>query len=402
MPIYRASQLMKLRTVTPPDGKPDWANQIADVTVDRIPDDLCGPGLYALFLDGALFYIGLHVGEQAGADYSVLHRWVLHVVGQTMRSPRIGFSRASLRRLLDTQAGDPVTEALAACLPDGRATDLAALPAHPLLSGAHCTAQKAVFAARHWDVFGPGHEDDMLDRITCLFQPVAAGWSERLAGAEGRERGAWAREQWLRPAETLLVNRFRPICNAAIGLGTQRDLIGEAEVEAAMAAALPQELAAFQRAESEQRNAEHAPAPAGVVEAYLDNSGTEIDAEAREIAEEEGLSIGERTFRNRLSKAGSDFVDMLRDASPSGLELYFTDIPDLRIRVAGQPSIAVRLTTARERLRCHTRVNAEACRKLGLEDVRVVEGDAMPTSFYIDPATTKAGILLVLVGASLK
>ena len=109
MPIYRASQLMKLRTVTPPDGKPDWANQIADVTVDRIPDDLCGPGLYALFLDGALFYIGLHVGEQAGADYSVLHRWVLHVVGQTMRSPRISFSRASLRRLLDAQAGDPVT-----------------------------------------------------------------------------------------------------------------------------------------------------------------------------------------------------------------------------------------------------------------------------------------------------
>ncbi|MDR6147889.1 hypothetical protein QE363_003682 [Sphingomonas sp. SORGH_AS870] len=398
MPIYRASQLMQLRTVTPPDGKPDWANQIADVTVDRIPDDLCGPGLYALFLDGALFYIGLHVGEQAGADYSVLHRWVLHVVGQTMRSPRISFSRASLRRLLDTQAGDPVTEALAACLPDGRATDLAALPAHPLLSGAHCTAQKAVFAARHWDVFGPGHEDDMLDRITCLFQPVAAGWPERLAGAEGRERGAWAREQWLRPAETLLVNRFRPICNAAIALGTQRDLIGEAEVEAAMAAALPQELAAFQRAEFEQRNAEHAPAPAGVVEAYLDTS----DAETLEIAEEEGLSLSELTFRNRLSPAGSQFINTLIDASPTGLKLYFTEIPDLRMCIKGQPTIAVRLTTAGERLRCYTRVDPEKCRKLGFEDVVVLANDPMSTSFYIDPAKIDPGILLVLVGASLK
>lgn len=398
MPIYRASQLMKLRTVTPPDGKPDWANQIADVTVDRIPDDLCGPGLYALFLDGALFYIGLHVGEQAGADYSVLHRWVLHVVGQTMRSPRISFSRASLRRLLDAQAGDPVTEALAACLPQGRETDLAALPAHPLLSGAHCTAQKAVFAARHWEVFGPGHEDDMLDRITCLFQPVAAGWPERLAGAEGRERGAWAREQWLRPAETLLVNSFRPICNAAIALGTQRDPIGEAEVEAAMAAALPQELAAFQRAESEQRNAQHAPAPAGVVEAYLDTS----DAETLEIAEEEGLSLSELTFRNGLSPAGSQFINTLIDASPAGLELYFTEIPDLRMRIKGQRTIAVRLTIAGERLRCYTRVDPEKCRKLGFEDVVVLANDPMSTSFYIDPAKIDPGILLVLVGASLK
>lgn len=399
MPLYTADTLMTLRKVPAPANKPDWANLVADVLAQDAAPELCGPGLYALFFDGALFYIGLHVGEQAGADYPVLHRWVLHVVGQTLRSHKTSFSRTSLRRLFDTQAGDPVSEALAACLADGRDTDLMTLAGHPLLKGAHCTAQKAVFAARHWDVFAPGNEDAMLSRITCLFQPVAADWAERLDGAKARERGAWAREAWLRPAETELVNRFRPICNAAIPIGTQRDGVGVDEVAAAMAATLPQVLPAFDRTAYAARVAARRAAPASVVEAYGD-CREPSDSDTAALADEEGLSMGEQEFRRKSSEVGNRFVDMLRDTAPGDIELYFTDTPDLRLRIADTRRPLVKFSTARELLRCSTRVAPEVCQRLGFEDVSVRESDPMQTHFLLDPATTSPDVIFDLVEAN--
>lgn len=399
MPFYTADTLMTLRKVAAPAGKPDWANLVAD-SLDQDPaPELCGPGLYALFLDGSLFYIGLHVGEQAEADYSVLHRWVLHVVGQTLRSRETSFSRTSLRRLFDTQAGDPVSEGLAACFPDGRNTDLMAFAAHPLLKGAHCTAQKAAFAARHWDVFAPGNEDAMLSRITCLFQPVAADWAGRLGGAEARERGAWAREAWLRPAETELVHRFRPICNAAIPIGTQRDGVGVDEVAAAMAAELPQVLPAFDRTAYAARVTARRAAPASVVEAYGDRREPS-DTDTAALADEEGLSIGEQEFRRLSSDAGNRFIDTLRDTAQGDIELYFTDIPDLRLRIAGTRRPLVKISTTRGLLRCSTRVAPEVCLRLGFEDVSVRESDPMRTHFLFDPATTPPDAIFDLVEAN--
>jgi len=400
MPTYPAAQLLTLRTVTPPACKPEWANQIADVIVDPVPADLCGPGLYALFLDGALFYIGLHVGEEAEADYHVLHRWVLHVVGQTLRSPRISFSRRPLGRLFDAVPTGPMIDALAACLPGGRVEDVTVLTRHPLLAGSHCTAQKAAFAARHWDVFGPGREALLLDRITCVFQPVAADWETRLAGAVGRERGAWARERWLREAETDLVRRFRPACNAAIPLGAHRDGASVAEVEAAMADALRAVLPVFDRCVYEAHVSRRRAAPAAVVAAYVGNPAEPLDAATVALADEEGLGKGELEFRRRLSEAGTAFVDALRDACPASCELYFTEKPDLRIRLANERTPLLTLSTARGRLRCFTRSDAETCRRLGHE-AEPVAGDGLQASFYVDPAEAVAGELLVLIGAAL-
>ena len=400
MPTYPAAQLLKLRSVTPPADKPAWANQVADVIVDPVPTDLCGPGLYALFLDDSLFYIGLHVGEEAEPGYHVLHRWVLHVVGQTLRSPRISFSRGPLRRLLVGLPADPMTDALAACLPDGRNGDIAALTAHPLLAGSHCTAQKAAFAARHWTVFGPGNEAAMLDRVTCLFQPVASGWETRLEGAEGRERGAWVRERWLRPAETYLVSHFRPTCNAAIPLGTHEDGHGIAEVETAMATALPAVLPVFDRGTYDAHVARRRAAPAAVVAAYVGDPGEPIDAATVALAEEEGLGTGELEFRRKLTEQGRALIDAVRDGCPQACEMYFTEKPDLRVRMAGDRRPLLTLSTAHGRLRCFTRADATTCRRLG-HDAEPVGGDGMRASFYIDPAAAIAGDLLLLVGAAM-
>lgn len=400
MPTYPATQLMTLRTVTPPAGKPEWANQIADVIVDPVPADLCGPGLYALFLDGELFYIGLHVGEEAEADYHVLHRWVLHVVGQTLRSPRISFSRRPLQRLFEVPGSWPMIDALADCLPGGRATEVLKVVGHPLLAGSHCTAQKAAFAARHWHAFGPGQEGSLLSRVTCVFQPVAADWETRLVGAEGRERGAWVRERWLRAAETDLVTRFRPACNAAIPLGTHRDGVQVAEVEAAMADTLSIALPAFDRGVYEAHVSRRRAAPASVVAAYVDDLAEPLDVSTVELAEEEGLGRGEFQFRRKLTGAGTAFIDALRDHCPTSCELYFTEKPDLRIRRVGERAPLLTLSTARGRLRCFARSDVDVCRRLGVEAEPVIS-DGMQASFYIDPAEGVVGDLLVLVGMGL-
>lgn len=400
MPTYSAAQLMKLRTVTPPAIKPALANQIADVIVDPIPPDLCGPGLYALFLDDNLFYIGLHVGEEAEPGYHVLHRWVLHVVGQTLRSPRISFSRRPLQRLFNVAPAGSLIDELAACLPGGRSCDIAALTAHPLVAGSHCTAQKAAFAALHWDVFGPGNEAAMLDRITCLFQPVSGDWEARLANAVGRERGAWVRERWLRDAETKLVLHFRPICNAAIPLGTHDSGFGVGEVEAAIAAALPVDLPAFDRATYDAHVARRRAAPAAVVAAYVGGSDEPLDEATVALAEDEGLGTGELQFRRKLTESGRTYVDDLRDASPASCEVYFTEKPDLRLRLSGERSPLLTLSTANGRLRCFTQVDAETCRRLG-HDAQPIGGDGMQASFYIDPTEELPGSLLLLAGAAL-
>ncbi len=399
MPTYSAANLLTLRTVAPPAEKPAWANQIADVIVDPVPADLCGPGLYALFLDGTLFYIGLHVGGEAEPGYHVLHRWVLHVVGQTLRSPRISFSRGPLQRLLKGLPAGPMTDAIAACLPGGRDADIAALTKHPLIAGSHCTTQKAAFAARHWDVFGPGNEAAMLDRITCLFQPVAADWGTRLEGAVARERGDWVRERWLRGAETALITRFRPVCNAASPLRTDDDGADLAQVEAAMATALPAVLPAFDRATYEAHVARRRPAPAAVVAAYVGSPGDPLDPEVVAFAEEEGLGQGELAFRRKLTERGNVLIDALRDACPASCEMYFTEIPDLRIRVKGERGPLLKLSAARGRLRCFTRSGVGTCRRLG-DDAETVQGSGMRASFYIDPAEAVVGDLLLLIGAA--
>lgn len=394
MPTYTASELLRLRTVDPCVDKPTWANQVAEI-IDS-PCDLCGPGLYALFLNGALFYIGLHVGKRAEFDYSVLHRWKLHVVGQTLRAREISFSRRPISTLLKNLPPTDVSEGLAACLPDGRYTNLAALENHPLLQGSHCTVQKASFAARHWDVLGPGNENEMLDRIACVFQPVPDGWQDMLLDANGHERGSWVRERWLRAPETELVKHFRPICNAATPVGSHRDDVKLADVVVKMESAFPKILPQFNRDDYSSYVMRRKAASPSVVEAYAAGPGPTPDEDETLMAEEEGMSAGEFRFRRKLTELGTNLIDALRDQCPPSMELYFTDTPDVRIRVTGQRSPMVRLTTARGQLRCFTRASVLTCQSFGF-NARTVN-DPMSTSFYFDPATVAPTAIIQLVG----
>lgn len=403
MPLYPASELLTLHPAkTVPPGKPDWANLVARETAAAASDALCGPGLYALFLDGALFYIGLHVGNQAATDCSVMVRWHKHVVGHTLRSSHTSFSGRGLRETFDHLPDDPIAEALAACLPEGRAQDLSPPFRHPLVDGSHCTPQKAVFAARHWDVFGPGNEQAMLDRIQCLFVAVPAGWNDRLDGAVGKERGRWARSRWLRPVERDLIETFAPPCNSEIDPGTAPARVTPAEVEAAMIAGLTRNAQSFDRRIFDDEILNPRLASRKRLEAHgIEPGAPPLDAELIEEAIEDGISEEELTLRNRWTPDQARYADALRDMLSPAFELYATGIPDLRVTRAGERRPLLLLATAHKQFRCSTRLDADTCRMLGFADAKPVLNNTMGATFLLDPAVEQAGDLLPLIGAAL-
>lgn len=402
MPLHTASDLLTVEEGTAPTGKPAWANLAARPTPKAAGDALCGPGLYALFLDGVLFYIGLHVGEQAASTHSVLVRWHKHVVGHTLRSAHTSFSPKGLRATFDHLPDHPVADALAACLPAGRAQDLSPPFQHPLTQGSHCTPQKAVFAAKHWDIFGPGNEATMLDRVQCLFVGVPAGWNDRLTGAEGKERGRWARAKWVRPVERDLIERFRPVCNSEIDPGTAHDHVTPAEVEAAMIAGLSEKAQPFDRKIFEDEILKPRLVSRKQLDAYGIEPGTApVDPELVEEAIEDGISEEELRLRALWTADQARYVDALRDMLPAAFELYATGTPDVRVTLAGERRPLLLLATARGQLRCSTRLDAETCRLLAFADAVPVLNNMMGATFLIDPAVDAPGALLPLIGASL-
>lgn len=394
MPPFAADDLLTIETLPADRDKPAWANLVAHVKSEAVPDQLRGPGLYALFLDHALFYIGLHVGDTADTMLPVLERWKLHVVGQTLRAKAISFSPGPLNTILQRLDPCGMTDDLAACLPQGRATDCRTAMPHKLLKGSHCTAQKAAFASSHWASLHPKDPNDLLKRITCLFQALPAGWDALLAGAEGKERGAWVREEWLRPAETTLVETFKPACNACVPIGTHRPDVDEGAVSEALETIFPPTLAPFDRAKYDARVAKRKPASRALVEAYA-APGMLADEDVLMLAEDEGVSRGELVFRRNLSQDGAAFVDALIADCPAPFEPYFTNTNDLRIRLGDAGPTLLRLTTAHGQLRCYNKASCDDCADLGL-DASAVDGNPMKSMFTIDPASFAPSLLFAV------
>lgn len=398
MPPFAAHDLLIAKEVDAHPNKPAWANLVASVSVDPVPQSLRGPGLYALFLDGALFYIGLHVGNDADPDLPVLERWKLHVVGQTLRAKAISFSPTPLNAMLRGEDTTGLVDDLAACLPNGRDTDCRTAMPHALLSGSHCTAQKAAFAGANWATLRNAAPDELLARITCLFRPLPAGWETLLAGAEGQERGEWVREAWLRPAETALVEQFRPVCNACIAIGSHHSGIPASDVSAALETIFPDDLQPFARTVYTERVARRRPAARALVEAYT-APGVEADDQVMALAEDEGLSRGEMAFRHKLSDAGIRLIDTLIDSCPAPLEVYFTNVPDLRIRLGEGGRTLLLLRTAGDRIHCFSKARVSACHALGIA-AEPVSNDPMKSRFTFDPADVAPALLLGIAGAA--
>jgi hypothetical protein len=389
MTIYTASDLFTLRETIPVAGKPAWMNLRAAVRPEwrGEPDALTGPGIYGVFLDGSLFYIGLYAGK-AGRPFggSVLERWSKHATYHILRAPEVVFAKSQLDRIIAELTG-PAAD-IAACV--AQETDAAKSPLVEKHGGS-CTFNKARFAARHWETLGPGNEETLLARISFVYHQLPRSWDSRRETVDGEGGSRWVKRHWLCPAEKALIEAFNPICNGETTPGTERDGIGPDEVEKMMAALFGGDGDA--RPVSENDGAD------------LGNEGTSLDTSTAE-AEAEGdddATDGERKFRARLSTDGAALVEELSTRCPRSMTIGFTDTPDLRLYV-NQPRRRVLLTMSTRadgQITCHTLASVALCRALGF-DAKEERGGPMKAGFTLDPMAVDVTDLVAVGGAAVQ
>lgn len=248
MPLYKADDLFSLVPLGPEQGMPPWANlgtrERADSNVDFA--ELLGPGIYALFLDDALFYIGIH----APSEEPVTARWHKHIVSLPMRASRNFMSRAGF--LASLTLPGPVGDGLRACLSEEAGRRLAEInrdhspltpgwtramrdfaPAGPdevcaplKVRGYQTTYNKARFADMNWDVLGPDNDADLLSHISCGYERFTPGTD--IARSDIKKE--------LERREAVLIDTFKPICNRQTQAGLERTGIRWPEVQAAILA----------------------------------------------------------------------------------------------------------------------------------------------------------------------
>ncbi|WP_289016073.1 hypothetical protein [uncultured Methylobacterium sp.] len=423
---FSASDLFTLREVGSRQGKPAWANKRAyrQPRWKGVPEELAGPGIYALLLDNSLFYVGLFAGgirDPFGG--SVLDRWYKHITFQCMRAPEICFAPRELRKIL-AEIDGPVGDDIARCLPDGRDTDCSSLDPdfHPLIAGRNgpsCTFRKARFASRHWRSIGPDADpgDRILERMTCVYERIPEdGLSlSLLEGSSEEERASWVKFRWLKPREAELIASLRPMCNFEIEPGTERSDIGAAVAEAALAEALAKPLEAFAagvRKAGQSTSARASDRPDG--EAWADsdrNAGVvagsdpdyDLEGEAVEALTERDTSAGEVRFRNRLSPAGEALTAEVERECPTMFSTQFTATPDFRVKLkmpdGRTERVLLRLSTSNGLLRGESLAGAAACRALGLQAEGLI-GATMKSVFHVDPAIHGASVLFAVAGAA--
>lgn len=177
---------------------------------------ITGPGIYGLYFDGALIYIGKYQGTKAdvfGGDIAE-QRWWKHIASITLRGHRLSIARRTIHAIANEQAAvvedSPVAHALRA-VGTGLSTD----------RGCSSGYNRVRFAIQHWSSFDQdGHWDSgqVLSRFTFVyvrFDPRAgtaanAGFS--LAPDTIRRRVSAVEHQ--------LIRSYAPPCNNETKWGT--------------------------------------------------------------------------------------------------------------------------------------------------------------------------------------
>ncbi len=365
MPICRANEIFKYRVVEPKAGTPEWMNLVVDRREEWRGEHEAfqGPGLYGVFLDDALFYVGLYAGKKNRPfGGSVFERWHKHISYQIGRSPYLSFTPTRMREVLAT--GGILASAFADALnASGVSLDALDTAIHPLIAkrnrngsrAASCTPSKIRFAERHWAIFGPDTTlDALMARFTFVYQQWPRDWIDRVAPDAGQRPGDWVLANWLTKPEAELIRGYAPRCNHLVGADV---LTGEHD---------PVNSAVF-----EARLAE-------IVGALVAIEVPQAHLSLPEECEREEADEAEEKFRaaTTIARWSETLINDLQTSCPSAMDVYFTDNDDLRIGLKqprvrpGQrgPGIEVLITVrAGERtgIQFEPRRGSETCAALG-------------------------------------
>lgn len=212
----KAEELFRLEPHTR-DGfvVPAFANLKAVPEVDKRDPRFTGTGIYGVLFRDRLVYVGILAGTGSKLfTGSVVHeRWKKHLTFFTLRSPECAAAERNIPRILSELSGEPI-EALASLL-GGRDFSMEECRRRQIgfTSGGSTQFNKVRFAAENWDSFAPGNEQKMLQEISFVYARFLPETGKLLSQARDRTDYEFVKQNWLRPRETHLYKRFRPICN---------------------------------------------------------------------------------------------------------------------------------------------------------------------------------------------
>jgi hypothetical protein len=407
--IRQANELVYLRPIASVPGKPEWMNLRATPLLPPDFSDLRGPGIYGLFLDDRLFYVGVYAGRRhepfAG---SALHlRWHMHVTYHTLRSPMVTFRAEQMNRILRELDG-PVSSAFAQML-GGREVDCRTLdPAqHPLLGSISatgrqegcCTINKVAFAERNWTVLGPNGPGvpAIAERISIVYMAAPDEWERLVPPAPQPHAAGWVKNNWLFPIEDDLIKSFRPLCNThpSVTLDNARNDVTRDLFIDALSPLL-----------------EQAPPVATALKPAPATAKKDMDITDDPLS---GAFILDPVADDELSEPDNGgvshdmdadapailFLSQLQDGCPETMEVYRTG-RDVRLALrAPRRRPLLTLSPTREGYRCNSRAPVVICRLLGFDADAASAGSGMASSFVVDPVRHAAGTLLAVSGAAL-
>jgi hypothetical protein len=340
---YSWQNLFDLVEKAPWPGNPTPFNSVIRLkSVDDAPT-FAGPGIYALFFDEGLIYIGKYRGKKNNpfSGDVTRFRWDKHLGTLTMRGRNVSLPPTVLERVLATFSGDLIDK-----LSSGTSETIGR--DRGMVAG----FKRVRFAHENWEAFSRLN-NEVLARFTAVYVRV-------LPTSEMQVRDTDEIRTAVSAAEAELIKEFLPICNNESDRTFPCEKIPLGLVAGRIQEAL---LKAFRRGED--------PEPAGPL---WPEGGDHPPPERMSISPDDNDRTEER-FLAVLDPWASGFVDRLReccDNRSDDLEVYFTAAGggDLRIRYSVPDRRARTLLTMKwqprsRRLRCEVLADVAICRQCG-------------------------------------
>lgn len=368
MGVYYAKDYLTYRIVEPKPYLPNFAN----LTVRRLnggdAGDFAGPGIYGVFHDDELFYVGLYAGNQhAPFGGTVFDRWARHIICHIVRAPDLRFARSSWVTILN-EPNSATCNALAACLPQGwNANNLP--HDHRLFVSPNCTLNKVRFVDKHPELLSqkPSELIEHFSFVYVQWPREAENWLDPAAPVPSR----WVKAHWLASIETKLITELRPICNAQTPSGEERTDVDTAEFEKILTTAMKNKVAELAAARG-----------------VLPGVAPQEDPALIEPDEQDEEELNEEAFADRVFVSGYnqgyDLTNNLRMNCPPEWDVYCTATPDIRIALTQPIDGTSVLLTLSPNMRGKTEASREECKALGITVLNVTR-ERLCTKFQFDP-----------------
>lgn len=370
---FAAGELFRIKDEPPVPGNPSWMNlSIKPVSSSHSPH-LRGPGLYACFHDGRLFYVGKYRGRGANpfSGNIASTRWDKHLGTFTMRGRKVSVSPGNVA---------------AACALEGLAlaTDLRKADGDTLARdrGMKTSLKRVRFAAHHWDSFA-AFDNSTLDRFTYVYAQVDP------ADAAGRSieeiRAA------VSAAEKAVISAIHPFGNNETKTALPLADVGPDQVGPLLTASLEKHFS--------QPSVQNASAPG-----QANETSTSVSADDELTPK----------FLTILSEDAEQLIEALQariEADAPELEIYFTETGggDLRVRLNSPNASSRTLLTMQWKksvrsLQCQTPLSHEQCVAVGFEPalVRASSDSVMNSVIELGANDGQASLLFDLVRATQK